>query len=61
MKNFLLVFMLVSEIYAMQSSFDEGKNTAESTKNGIENEIKSGRKKQKSRNTKREFISVKTS
>lgn len=45
MKNFLLVFMLVPAIYAMQSSFDDGKNTAESMKNGIEDDIKSSRKK----------------
>lgn len=45
MKNLLLIFMLVPAIYAMQSSFDDGKNTAESMKNGIENDIKSGRKK----------------
>lgn len=42
MKNFLLVFMLVPAIYAMRSSFDDGKNTAESMKNGIEDDIKSG-------------------
>ena len=45
MKKILLIFMFVPVICAMQSSFDEGKNTAEFMKNGIEGDIKSGSKK----------------
>lgn len=45
MKKILLIFMFIPVICAMQSSFDEGKNTAEFMKNGIENNIKSGSKK----------------
>lgn len=45
MRGVWLFFLVSLNLFAMQLSFDDGKNTAESMRNGIEDEIKSGKNK----------------